>query len=149
MLLAVGVLAALREWRPQARGKVVDAAMTTAPRCCRASSTDEGRRALEQSARDNLLDGAAHFYDTYACADGRYVAVGASSRSSMPSCASAADRRSVVRQAERSRRLAAAQAPTGRHLPHAQPRPNGAGCLGADACVAPVLDWDEAPLHPH
>ena len=25
----------------------------------------------------NLLDGAAHFYDTYECADGRYVAVGA------------------------------------------------------------------------
>jgi alpha-methylacyl-CoA racemase len=25
----------------------------------------------------NLLDGAAHFYDTYECADGKYVAIGA------------------------------------------------------------------------
>ena len=26
---------------------------------------------------DNLLDGGAHFYDTYECADGKWLAVGA------------------------------------------------------------------------
>ena len=26
---------------------------------------------------DNLLDGGAHFYDTYECADGKWIAVGA------------------------------------------------------------------------
>jgi alpha-methylacyl-CoA racemase len=34
--------------------------------------------AWDAEAREaNLLDGAAHFYDTYECADGKYVAVGA------------------------------------------------------------------------
>ena len=28
------------------------------------------------SAGSNLLDGGAHFYDTYRCADGKYVSIG-------------------------------------------------------------------------
>jgi len=78
MFLVTGILAALLERGRSGRGQVIDAAMV------------DGVAALLQPVlswrsvgqwtdrrESNLLDGAAPFYDTYACADGRYVAVGA------------------------------------------------------------------------
>jgi alpha-methylacyl-CoA racemase len=29
-----------------------------------------------EARRSNLLDGGAHFYDTYACADGKWISIG-------------------------------------------------------------------------
>ena len=29
------------------------------------------------SGKNNMLDGGAHYYDTYECADGRWISVGA------------------------------------------------------------------------
>ncbi|MBT0771562.1 CoA transferase [Kineosporia sp. J2-2] len=78
MLLVTGVLAALLEREKAGRGQVVDAAMV------------DGSALLMQmmwawratgdwldAPGSNLLDGGAPFYDTYVCADGRHVAVGA------------------------------------------------------------------------
>jgi alpha-methylacyl-CoA racemase len=78
MLLVVGILAALHERRESGRGQVVDAAMVDGASLLtqmfwslRASGAWRDERAA------NLLDGAAPFYTTYRCADGRFVAVGA------------------------------------------------------------------------
>ena len=71
MLLAVGVLSALHEARQSGQGQVVDAAMTDGAALL--SSLFYGMKAAGRwtaQRGDNLLDGAAHFYDTYACADG-------------------------------------------------------------------------------
>src|SRR5258706_6857417 len=78
MLLAIGVLAALVERQRSGLGQVVDAAMVDGSALL--TSFIYGLRA-RGGWRDergvNLLDGGAPFYDTYATADGGYVAVGA------------------------------------------------------------------------
>jgi alpha-methylacyl-CoA racemase len=78
MLLAFGVVCALLEARGSGRGQVVDAAMvdgvsllTTLIHGLRTSGRWPGPPGT------NLLDGGAHFYSTYATADGGHVAVGA------------------------------------------------------------------------
>ncbi len=78
MLLALGVLAALVERERSGLGQVVDAAMVDGSALL--TSFLHGLRAAGrwQDARGvNLLDGGAPFYDTYATADGGFVAVGA------------------------------------------------------------------------
>ena len=78
MFLVVGVLAALLERATSGRGQVVDAAMVDG-----ASSLITmvhgmlGAGLWRDRRASNLLDGGAPFYDTYTCADGRHVAVGA------------------------------------------------------------------------
>jgi alpha-methylacyl-CoA racemase len=76
--LVLGVLSALLHARAGGVGQVVDAAITDGA----ANLTGILHGFLEQGAwRDergvNLLDGGAPFYDTYRCADGGWVAVGA------------------------------------------------------------------------
>ncbi len=78
MLLALGVLAALLERDRSGLGQVVDAAMVDGSALL--TSFLYGLRAAgrwQDERGVNLLDGGAPFYDTYATADGGYVAVGA------------------------------------------------------------------------
>ena len=78
MFLAFGVLAALLDAKRTGQGQVVDAAMTDG--CATLMTMMHTLMAMQQwqpMRGSNLLDGGAHFYDTYRCADGEYVAVGA------------------------------------------------------------------------
>jgi alpha-methylacyl-CoA racemase len=78
MLLVVGVLAALWERERSGRGQVVDAAM--AEGAALITSVLHGLRGIglwNEQRGGNLFDGSAPFYAAYACADGRFVAVGA------------------------------------------------------------------------
>ncbi|MEU7926473.1 CaiB/BaiF CoA-transferase family protein [Micromonospora sp. NPDC049107] len=78
MLLAVGVLAALLERERSGLGQVVDAAMVDGSALLTSflhGLLGTGRWAAPRGR--NLLDGGAPFYDTYATADGGFVAVGA------------------------------------------------------------------------
>lgn len=77
MLMALGILAALHERNTSGRGQVVDAAMVDGASLFTAFM--RGMHAAGvwfEEPGTNVLDGAAAFYDTYPCADGRYVAVG-------------------------------------------------------------------------
>lgn len=78
MYLVAGVLAALVSRATTGRGQVVDAAMVEG--AAHLASLAHGLLGVggwrdERAA--NLLDGGVPFYDVYACADGRFVAVGA------------------------------------------------------------------------
>ncbi|MER2557612.1 MAG: CaiB/BaiF CoA-transferase family protein [Candidatus Competibacter denitrificans] len=77
MLLAVGILAALVEAKNSGQGQVVDAAMTDGSALLMAAiySLKAMGQWVDQRA-SNFLDGGAHFYDTYQCADGKWLAVG-------------------------------------------------------------------------
>jgi alpha-methylacyl-CoA racemase len=100
---------------------------------------------------ENMLDGGAFFYYTYACADGRFVAVGAIEPqfyALLRERCGIADDPDFDAQMDRDAwpllklRLA--------EVFRTRTRDEWCQVLeGCDACFAPVLDWDEAPEHPH
>ena len=151
MLLVVGVLAALLEARTSGQGQVVDAAMTDGSALLMTMMyTLKAMGEWTQQRGSNLLDGGAHFYDTYRCADGKYISIGPiepqfyalfldKTGLADPDFSQQWDR---ARWPELKVRLAA----------HLATRSRDEWCAlleGTDACVAPVLDMDEAPEHPH
>ncbi|PCG08213.1 carnitine dehydratase [Sphingomonas ginsenosidimutans] len=78
MFLAFGMLAALLHAQRTGEGQVVDAAMTDGSAVLMTMMW--GFRAMgrwSDQRGTNLLDTAAHFYDTYETADGRHVSLGA------------------------------------------------------------------------
>ncbi|ORL16040.1 CaiB/BaiF CoA transferase family protein [Prescottella equi] len=78
MFLLVGILSALFERERSGLGQVVDANMLDGVSVLSQMIWSmRGFGKWSSSAGANLLDGGAPFYDTYACADGKAVAVGA------------------------------------------------------------------------
>ncbi|MGK3847855.1 CoA transferase, partial [Enterococcus faecium] len=77
-MMAFGILAALIAVRNGAPGQVIDAAMTDGSALIAGMSWHFLAAGLNRDqAGVNMLDGAAPFYDTYRCACGGFVAVGA------------------------------------------------------------------------
>ena len=78
MFLLVGILAALWERQSSGKGQVVDAAMVDGSSVLVQMMWQMRASGMWTDVRGtNMLDGGAPYYDTYECADGRYVAVGA------------------------------------------------------------------------
>ena len=78
MFLLLGILSALWERQSSGKGQVVDAAMVDGSSVL--VQMMWGMREMGMWADErgtNMLDGGAPYYDTYECADGRYVSVGA------------------------------------------------------------------------
>lgn len=153
MMLALGVVAALYAVRAGAPGQVVDAAIVDGVSVLATQIHALRRVGMWQDPRGvNLLDGGAPFYDTYECADGRHLAVGALEPRFYDELVrltgfpldgdEAPDRHDPANWPA----LRAAWA----RLFRTRTRDEWAALLsGSDACVAPVLDWAEAPEHPH
>jgi alpha-methylacyl-CoA racemase len=149
MLLAFGMVCALLEAARSGRGQVVDAAMVDGAALLATAIFGMRGAGIWAGARGrNILDSGAPFYDVYETADGRWLAVGAIEPKFL---------------ADLCRRIGIGEV-DGRLDPEAWPslRSRLAATLrqrtrdewcelleGTDACVAPVLDPDEAPLHPH
>ena len=79
MLLVTGVMGGLLEAAKSGQGQVIDVAMVdgTAQLMWMMQGLQQIGAWNAEEREANLLDGAAHFYDTYECADGKYVAIGA------------------------------------------------------------------------
>ncbi|MFD1543517.1 CaiB/BaiF CoA transferase family protein [Nonomuraea guangzhouensis] len=152
MLLALGVLAAVLNARASGRGQVVDAAMVEGSGLLMAmiyGRYAQGAWTVERGA--NVLDGGAPFYDTYECADGRHVAVGAIEG---PFFARLVDVLGVAQEID----LAAQRDPDtwpAMRKTFAKAFKNAGRdewverLAGVDACVTPVLTMDEVVAHPH
>ena len=148
MMLAFGVVCAVLEARGSGKGQVVDAAMTDGAALLGAMMY--GMRAFGQwnDAREsNLLDGGAPFYDSYACADGKFITIASlepqfyalllelTGTEPAPQIDHAA-------WPEMKRRFEI--------LFRTRTRDDWCALLeGTDVCFAPVLDMSEAPAHQH
>ena len=151
MMLAFGVVCAMLEARASGRGQVVDAAMTDGAALLGAMMYGLRAHGSWSAARGaNLLDGGAPFYATYACADGRFIAIGAIEPqfyARLLALAGASDQ-----AFERQWDSGDWPALKDRFAALFATRTRDAWCAlleGTDACFAPVLDMDEAPRHPH
>ena len=76
MLLALGVLGGLIEAGRSGQGQVVDAAMVDGAAMLMASFHGANALGGLRPRGQNQLDGAAHYYGVYRCADGEYISVG-------------------------------------------------------------------------
>ena len=151
MMLAFGIVCALLEAQKSGRGQVIDAAITDGSALLMSLIYALKGAGHWQNARGvNIVDGGAHFYDTYACADGRWVAIGPIEPPfyriflERLGCADEdfADQFDTRRWPRLKEKLARAFAS----------RTRDEWCAlfaDSDACVAPVLDLEEAPRHPH
>jgi alpha-methylacyl-CoA racemase len=152
LLLAFGIACALVEAAGSGRGQVVDAAMTDGASLL--ASMIYGFKAgggWSNERNANTLDGAAHYYDTYTCADGKYVAVGAIEPQFY---AALLERLGLSDDPDFARQNDARAWPALKLRLSAifasKPRDEWTRIFeGSDACVAPILDWDEAPAHAH
>lgn len=151
LYLAMGLLAGVIQARQTGRGQVVDVAMTDGAASLMSMFYGMKAMGVWSGERDaNLLDGGAHFYDTYACKDGGWVALGSiepqfygllleKAGLSDPDFQSQMDRSLWPSLSEK---LAAVIAT----------RTRAEWCAlmeGTDVCFAPVLSMEEAPAHPH
>jgi alpha-methylacyl-CoA racemase len=151
MLLAMGVLAAHAQAVQTGMGQVVDAAMTDGAALLMAAQYGLMAKGFWQDARaSNFLDGAAHFYGTYACQDGKHVSVGAIEPQFYAQLLGLCgitdpDFEHQWQQGE----WAALRAKLAQVF---LTRTRAQWCEvleGSDACFAPVLSMNEAPEHPH
>ncbi|MBR0934293.1 CaiB/BaiF CoA-transferase family protein [Bradyrhizobium jicamae] len=151
MFLAFGIMAALLEARASGNGQVVDAAMVDGAALLAAGRYAGLASGRQTTARgSNLLDGGAPFYDTYACADGKFIALGAIEPQFYARFRQLCDltdplfdeQMNKAKWPEQKQRLMA--------MFLTRSRGDWIALLGGeDTCIAPVLDWDEAPADPH
>lgn len=151
MMLAFGLACALLEAKRSGHGQVVDAAMVDGAATLAAFLFAGVQRGTWEAARGaNLIDGGAHFYDTYETRDGEYVALGAIEPEFYAEFIGLAglDPAEFDPQMDRSQwPMMKAKLAT---LFKTRTRAEWCELLeGSDACFAPVLSPLEAPGHPH
>lgn len=151
MLLLVGVLAALLERERSGQGQVVDAAMVDGVSLlAQLVWSMRGIGAWRDSRASNLLDGGSPFYDCYACADGRHVAVAALEPQfyALLLAGLGLDPAALPAQYDVNGWPTLRQQFTQTFATRS--RDEWAAVFdGTDACVTPVLTWAEAASDPH
>jgi alpha-methylacyl-CoA racemase len=151
LYLAFGLLAGVINARATGKGQVIDCAMSDGAASLMAMFYGmNAAGGWVPSRRSNLLDGGAHFYDTYECADGKLLAIGAIEPQfhevltkglglSEDDFTKRMDRKAWP---EHSKKIAG--------VVKTKTRDEWMKVFdGTDACVAPVLSMEEAPKHPH
>jgi len=143
MLLAFGLLAGILKARATGVGGVIDAAMVDGAALLNAQTYALLAAGMWKDERGtNLLDTGAAMYDSYQCADGQWLSVGALEPQFF----------SILKE---KLALVSNQFDPGLRTEletviSSQPRAHWCALLeGTDACVAPVLSLTEAPNHPH
>jgi alpha-methylacyl-CoA racemase len=151
MFLAFGLMCAVFEAQRSGTGQVVDVSMVDGSAALMHMMYQFMAMGAWRDARGaNMLDGAAHFYDTFETADGRYVSIGSIEPQFYALLVQLAglDAAEFAPQHDQSRwpdlkdKLAAV----------IRQRTRDEWCAimeGTDVCFAPVLSMTEAPGHPH
>lgn len=149
LYLLVGLLAAVHAREGTGSGQVVDAAMVDGAASLVTLFYGMYAAGLWQDERGvNLLDGGAPFYDTYECADGKFVAVGALEPQFYAELLDGLGLDLEVPQYDPAGFAAQREAFSAAFRSRTRDA-WAARFAGTDACVAPVLSLAEAPSHPH
>jgi alpha-methylacyl-CoA racemase len=150
LLLAYGIACALLHASRSGVGQVVDTAMVDGTALLLAPLFSAAQMGFWQERGTNMLDGGWPHYDTYTCADGRHVAVGALEPQFYAAlvaglgldAATLPDRDDRTSWPELRATFAACFA--------TKSRDEWADVFAdLDACVAPVLELGEVTAHPH
>jgi alpha-methylacyl-CoA racemase len=150
LYLGFGILCALISAKATGRGQVVDAAMIDG--VASLLTVSHGRRQFggHHPLGQNILDGGAPYYTTYATSDGKHVAVGAIEARFYEKLVAHLD---LDAQALPSRDDRANWAELreifGRRFAERTRDQWAAVFAEVDACVSPVLGLEEAGAHPH
>jgi alpha-methylacyl-CoA racemase len=152
LFLVMGILAALLEAQRSGEGQVVDAAITDGTASLMSVFYGWHRAGYWSTTRgSNLLDGAAYHYNVYETADGKFVSIAPLE----PKFYALFVERAGLDEEIFGRQAAAPDDWPELHEKLAlvvRQRTQREWCElmdGTDACVAPVLDFLEAPQHPH
>ncbi|GGB53605.1 alpha-methylacyl-CoA racemase [Tistrella bauzanensis] len=151
LYLAFGLVSALLETRRSGQGQVVDATMIDGAASLMTMMYGMAAAGGWEDRREaNLVDGGAHFYDTYETADGLHVSIGSIEPQFYAELVRLAglDPETFAPQNDKAQwpalkvKLA--------EVIRTRTRDEWCAIMeGTDVCFAPVLSMFEAPEHPH
>ncbi|MFI4973940.1 MAG: CaiB/BaiF CoA transferase family protein [Caulobacterales bacterium] len=151
LYLAFGLLAGVIHARATGQGQVIDCAMSEG--AASLAAMFYGMKATGMwidERRANMLDGGAPFYDTYRCADGRFIALGSIEPQFY---ALLLEKTEITDPAFKAQMDRAAWPELKLKLAEViarKTRDEWCAIMDAtDVCFAPVLTLEEAPAHPH
>jgi alpha-methylacyl-CoA racemase len=151
LYLAFGLLAGVIHARGTGQGQVIDCAMSDGAASLMAMFYGFKAGGMwTEGRRSNLLDGGAHFYDTYQCADGGWISIG----SIEPQFYLLLLEKTGITDPQFQHQMSREEWPELRDKLAAviRTKTRDEWCAlmdGTDVCFAPVLNMDEAPVHPH
>ena len=151
LLLAFGIVCALYEAQKSGKGQVVDAAMVDGAAILMGFFF--GARGAGMWTNDrgtNLLDGGAHFYDTYETSDGKWISVG----SIEPQFYALLLKHTGIDDPDFQIQMDPSEWPNLKEkiatVFKTKTREEWCEIMeGTDVCFAPVLTFEEAINHPH
>lgn len=150
LYLVFGIMCALFERQRSGKGQVVDAAIVDGAASLVTSHFGLHAAGLMRERGCGPTDSGSHFYDNYQCADGKWVSIGAIEGKFYDELL---ERMGLTHEQlgeqwdednwVRAKEIMAAKV-------REKTRDEWVALLeGTDVCFAPVLSFDEAPLHPH
>jgi alpha-methylacyl-CoA racemase len=151
LYLAFGLMAGVISARATGKGQVIDCAMSDGAASLMAMFYGmKASGGLKEERRANLLDGGAHFYDTYQCADGRWISIG----SIEPQFYALLLEKTGINDPQFKNQMGRDEWPELREKLATVIRTKTCDewCAlmdATDVCFAPVLTLEEAPSHPH
>jgi len=151
LYLAFGLLAGVIHARASGQGQVIDCAMSDGAASLMAMFYGFKAAGMwTDSRRSNLLDGGAHFYDTYQCSDGKWISIG----SIEPQFYALLLEKTGITDPEFQQQMNRDKWPALRTklaaVIAAKTRDEWCAIMdGTDVCFGPVLGLDETAAHPH
>lgn len=151
MMLALGIVSALLESARSGKGQVVDAAMTDGSAALMGIIFGLKASGIWTNEKGtNMLDGGAHFYDTYECADGKWVSIGSIEPQFYAILLEKTGINDPVFQNQMDKSAWPELKQKLANVIKTKTREEWCDIMeGTDICFAPVLDMDEAPQHAH
>ncbi len=150
MLLAYGLVCGMLEAGRSGKGQVIDAAMVDGAASLMAMFFSMAGHGFKDQRGSNMLDGGAHFYNTYETKDGKYICVGAIEPQFY---AELVDKAGLDPNRFRPQMDGDEWPGFKNELTEVfKTRTRDEWCAlmeGSDVCFAPVLSILEAPDHPH